>query len=420
MRSLIDRHAALIAQRRLSRSPSLIIEGARQVGKSTLARQVADDGAVHVTLDDEQVRDAAAADPEGFIGQAGDGQLVIDELQRLPSLTLALKAAIDRDRRPGRFIVTGSASLLTVRGTADSLAGRAARLRLHGFSQGELHEQPDDLAHTVRTAGLDSLVRSAGTHTRSGYAAIVVGGSYLDAIPLSARDRGEWIDDYLRSIITRDLPELRRVVQPARAMSLLRTLSGRQSAELVQARLATDVEIPRSTLPAYLDLLRDVGLIDMVPPWTPNLARREVGRQKSFVLDSAIATRLARVTLEQLSSVPYGEALGSFLEAWVVAELRKQQTWSQEEFELFHYRDRNGHEVDLVLEFADGAVLGVEVKASSSYSAQQFRGLVKMRDQLGDRFIGGIVLGTAERGYRYADRLVGAPISALWESAARE
>lgn len=415
MSTLIERHSASVAKRRLSRSPALIIEGARQVGKSTLTEQIADDDAVHVTLDDEKVRDAATADPESFVEQAGVGQLVIDELQRLPSLTLALKATIDRDRRPGRFIVTGSASLLTVRGTADSLAGRAARLRLYGFSQGELLEHPDDFAHSVRAGGLDRLVGLAGTHTRTGYSAIVAGGSYPEAISLAERDRGEWVDDYLQSIVTRDLLELRREVRPARAMSLLRALSGRQSAEVVRSRLATEVEIPQSTLPAYLDLLHDVGLVAMVPPWTPNLAKREIGRQKSLVLDSAIATRLARVTREQLSSVPYGEALGSFLEAWVAAELLKQQTWSTEDFELFHYRDRNGHEVDLVLEFSDGRVLAIEVKASSSYSAKQFGGLVKLRDRLGDRFIGGIVLGTADRGYRYADRLVGAPISTLWE-----
>lgn len=395
----------------------LIIEGARQVGKSTLAKQIADDAAVQVTLDDEQVRDAAEADPEAFVEQAEGHQLVIDELQRLPSLTLALKASIDRDRRPGRFIVTGSASLLTVRGMADSLAGRAARLRLHGFSQGERFEQRDDFAHAVRVNGLNPLVHIEGTHTRTGYSSIISAGSFPDAISLGERDRGEWIDDYLAAIVTRDLPQLRQRVQPARAMALLRAMSGRQSTELVSSRLAAEVDIPARTLPTYLDLLRDVGLIAMVPSWTPNLAKREIGRQKALVLDSAIATRLARVSRQQLSSVPYGEALGSFLEGWVTAELLKQQTWSDEEFELFHYRDRNGHEVDLVLEFADGTVLGIEVKASSSYSAKQFAGLSKLRDQLGDRFLGGIVLGTAERGYRYADRLIGAPISALWETA---
>lgn len=419
MRPTLDRHIAARARERLEYSPMLVIEGARQVGKSTLARQIAAEGAVHVTLDHQPTRDAAAADPEGFVAQAGDRQLVIDELQRLPLLTLALKAAIDEERRPARFITTGSASLLTVRGTADSLAGRASRLRLHGFSAGERAQTFDDFAQLVRQHGVSRLIGVAGIYQRAGYAGLVTHGSFPDAQLLPERARNAWIDDYLQSLVSRDLPELRREVRPARVMALLRALSGRQSSELVRARLATEVGIPSSTMPSYLDLLHDVGLIATLPPWTPNLAKREVGKPKALVLDGAIATRLTRVTARQLASLEYGEAFGGYLEAWVTAELLKQQTWSEQEFELFHYRDRNGHEVDLVLEFADGAVLGIEVKASSSYSAQQFQGLVKLRDKLGERFLGGIVLGTAEHGYRYADRLVGAPVSALWEASTR-
>lgn len=415
MQGVVDRHIAVAATRRLTHAPALIVEGARQVGKSTLARTIAAEDAVHVTLDRESTRDAAIADPEGFVNQAGNAQLVIDELQRLPSLTLALKAAIDADRRPGRFILTGSASLLTIRGTVDSLAGRASRLHLFGFSEGERTGVRDDIAHLVRTRSVEHLVRARGTHTRAGYASLISHGSYPEAQRLGTRDRNTWVDDYLQSIVTRDLPDLRREIRPARAMALLRTIAGRQAAELVKARLASDTDIPASTLTSYLDLLHDVGLVASLPPWTPNLAKREIGRPKTLILDSAVATRLARVSAEQLRSLEYGEALGSFLEAWVAAELLKQQTWSAEEFELFHYRERDGTEVDLVLEFADGGVLGIEVKASSSYSARQFTGLAKLRDRLGTRFLGGIVLGTAEHGYRYADRLVGAPLSALWD-----
>lgn len=211
------------------------------------------------------------------------------------------------------------------------------------------------------------------------------------------------------------MTELRREVQPARAMGMLRTLAGRQAAELVKAKLAQETAIPPRTVTAYLDLLHDVHLVASVPAWTPNLAKREIGRPKSFVIDSAVAVRLARVTPAQLARIEYGEALGAFLEAFVAAELLRQRAWSARPFDLFHYRDADGDEVDLVLELDDGGVIGVEVKSSTSFAAKQFSGLAKMRDRLGERFIAGVVLNTGSTGYRYADRLYGVPVSALWE-----
>lgn len=175
MKSLIPRHAAPEAATLLQHFPCLIIEGARQVGKSTLTEHIADSDAVIRNLDNEQVRAAAAADPAGFIADAGDRQLVIDEVQRCPELTLAVKAAIDQDRRPGRFLLTGSASLLRVKGTADSLAGRAARLTLYGLSQGELCSNQDDFASlTARDAAV--LVEHQSSLTKFDYAQAIETG----------------------------------------------------------------------------------------------------------------------------------------------------------------------------------------------------------------------------------------------------
>ncbi len=414
MSALYDRHLEPIAVRALEHVPALILEGARQVGKSTLALRVAAPSAVVANLDREAVRGAAAADPEGFVRQAGQGQLVIDEIQRLPELTLALKAAIDEDRRPGRFILTGSSSLLRVRGTADSLAGRVARLTLYGLSRGELTADRDDFAAAIAES-LTSLVSFRSEPDRDAYADLVGAGSYPELHRLPAELRGAWIDDYTQGVIGRDLSQLRKEVNPARARAILRILAGRQSAELVKATLAAEAGIPASTVTGYVDLLHDVGLVASIPPWTPNLSRRETGRSKAVVLDSALAMRLARVTVAQLKQFEYSEAFSSFLEAFVVGELLKQRTWSRRDFELFHYRDRAGPEVDAVLEFDDGRVLGIEVKASTSFSAKQFAGLAALRERAGDRFIAGIVLNTGKTGYRYSDRLFGAPVSALWQ-----
>lgn len=384
------------------------------MGKSTLAGEVAAPGSIIVNLDVEALRDAARADPNGFVAQAGDRQLVIDEVQRVPELTLAVKAAIDADRRPGRFILTGSSSLLRVRGTADSLAGRVARIDLYGLSEGERADVVDDFAAAI-PAQLQALPTFSTEHTKDNYIDSLARGAFPELTVLSATMRTRWLDDYARSITGRDLTELRREVQPARAMAVLRTLAGRQSAELVKSKLAEETSVPPRTITGYIDLLHDVGLVASIPPWTPNLSRREIGRQKTLVVDPALALRLARMTPEQLQRLEYGEALGAFFEGFIAAELLKQRTWTTAPFELFHYRDRSGSEVDLVLEYEDGGVLGIEVKASSSYSGRQFSGLAKLRDQLGERFIAGIVLGTAPNGYRYSDRLYGAPIAALWQ-----
>lgn len=416
MTELIGRHASAVASELLEHFPGLVIEGARQVGKSTLASQIAEPDAVVLNLDHEQTRAAAAADPAGLVAEAGERQLVIDEIQRLPELTLAVKAAIDANRRPGRFILTGSSSLLRVRGTADSLAGRIARLPLYGLSQGELRDRHDDFAAAF-TRGPEVIPALTSTLTRTDYAQILAVGAYPELRNASERVRSAWIDGYLQGIIGRDLPELRREVRPARSMALLRTLAGRQSAELVKAKLAGATAVPPRTITGYLDLLHDVWLLASIPPWTPNIAKREIGRPKTIVIDSAIAMWLARLTPAQLTRLEYGEAFGAMLEAFVAAELLRQRTWSTRRFDLFHYRDRDGDEVDLVVEFDDGSVIGIEVKSAISFTAKQFRGLSRLRDRLGDRFLAGIVLNTGTTGYRYADRLYGAPVSALWELA---
>lgn len=414
MNGYIPRHAAPLAKELLDYTPGLVIEGARQVGKSTLAAEIVRGrDAVVVTLDDRATRDAAEQDPQTFVARAGNGLMVIDEVQRLPGLTLAVKASIDADRRPGRFLLTGSSSLLRVRGLADSLAGRVARLHLYGLSQGEIGGRLDDFAAALDGYG-SVPVDSAGIPATE-YAGLIAQGSYPEFRNLPERLRNRRFDDYVRSLVERDLPELRREVQPVRAAALLRALAGNQGGELVKARLALDTSVPTGTITGYLDLLHNVGLVASIPPWTPNLAKREVGRPKAFVTDSGLALRLCRLTAEQLLLPDYAEALGRHLEGVVATELLKQQTWSSIDYELFHFRDRNGLEVDFVLELSGGGIIAIEVKASTGYRGGQFNGLRVLRDRLGDRFIAGIVLTRAGQGYQYADRLFGLPVSALWE-----
>ena len=197
-------------------------------------------------------------------------------------------------------------------------------------------------------------------------------------------------------------------------MALLRLLAANQSGEVVKARLAQEADIPAGTVSSYLDLLSDVWLFASLPPWTPNLSQREIARPKGLIIDSALAMRLCRLAADHLTSIPYSKVFGSLLEGFVAAELLRQQTWTDTSFDLYHYRDRTGHEVDLIMELSGGQVIAIEIKAATSFQASHFATLKMLRDQLGDRLTAGIVLNTGTAGYRFSDKLYGLPVSALW------
>lgn len=411
---VIGRHAAPFARDVLEAFPCLMIQGARQVGKSTFAQALAAErDAAHYSLDDEITRDAIAHDPEAFVAQHPGRAVVIDEIQRLPELILPIKAAIDRDRRPGRFILTGSSDLLRVRGTPDSLAGRAVTIELEGFSQGELIAKRDDFASALR-AGIDP-DRVSTTESRQSIISRIVSGGFPEAQYRTARMRNTWFDAYVERIVRRDALDVRAGVDNGRLLTTLKLLAANQSGELVVSRLAKDARIPERTMPGYVELLDILYLVTQVRPWTPNLTSRETGRRKSLIRDSGLAARLARLGGEQLSTAQGRNHLGGLLEGFVVSELLKQRTWSDTEFEVYHWRDRNGTEVDVVLEFDDGRVLGLEIKASTTRKGEHFKGLRALQEKLGSRFIGGVTLSLHPEGYQFSRGLIGLPVSALWE-----
>jgi predicted AAA+ superfamily ATPase len=418
MSDLIPRHLEPVAREVLAAFPAILIEGARQVGKSTLARQlVAERPAVVADLDDEVTRAAVAADPLYFLDRSPEATVVLDEIQRRPELTLAVKASIDRDRRPGRFVLTGSASLLRVKGLSDSLAGRVGRLRLHGFSQGEASGNRDDFVAALLGSPDSRIAGFRSSWTREQYAEAICAGSYPEPRGLTPRLRARWFDDYVAALLHRDLPSLNRQFQPARADALLAALADNQAGELVKGRLARDTAIPETSVPTYLDLLDSTGLTASLAPWSANLGQRSRGRPKTVVLDSGLAARRLRLSPDQLLTPRYGEALGRLLEGFAVAEMMRQATWSAHGQELFHYRGTDKSEVDIVAELPDARIVGVEVKSSTGFRGDDFNGLRKLQAACGDRFAAGVVLNTGPAGYLYSPGLTGLPLSALWELA---
>ncbi len=415
----LPRHTAALVRETLSDTPITVIQGARQVGKSTLAKQLASEfRAVVLSLDEPGVLEAASNDPDGFVRQAGDRLLVLDELQRAPGLIRALKAAVDEDRRPGRFLVTGSADLLTLPGNSDSLAGRAETIELGGLSQGELQRSADDFVTHLMADGGGSLAGFTTGWQREDLVAAVVAGGYPDAIARSGRARDRWYGNYLTRIVQRDASEISRLQHSDRLGRLLRLISANNAGELVIAHLARDSGVPASSVEPYLQLLESLYLVRRLPAWGHNLTKRVIGRPKIAVKDSGLAAHLNGMTAESLSTPVGASRLGGLLEGFVGSELRKQQTWSDTRFSVNHFRDRDLAEVDIVIEAASGEVIGIEVKAARSVNRQDFKGLELLRDKLGETFVAGFVLHAGPQVLPFGDRLRSAPVSLLWQHGA--
>lgn len=392
----------------------VVLQGARQVGKSTLAEQLAARRPSHmVTLDDPDARRFASDDPAGFVAQFPEGMLVIDEIQRAPDLIIALKAAVDRDKRPGRFLVTGSANLLDLAATHESLAGRAQPLTLHSLSQSELDSQATPFIDQAFDG--ERFLRHTSQLTRADYLQRACDGGYPEALARSSTARREeWYETYLSQIVNRDAIDISGLQRLADLPRLLRMIAARSGSGMVWSSLANDAGMPRTTLDPYVRLLETLFLIHTLPAWNTNLTSREVKQPKVFLLDTGLATSLLGVTPDAMAPTVPNSPAGGFLEGLVVGELRRQLGWSTQRARLYHYRDQRGAEVDVVCEAPDGRVVGIEVKAAATVQPKDLTGLALLREKLQDQFVGGYVLYTGPTARMVADRVTALPIDALW------
>lgn len=410
-----ERFARGLVEETLQDTPITVIQGARQVGKSTLARAVTSERpALMLSLDTAAVYQAAKADPDGFVRQSDD-LLVIDEVQRVPELVLALKDAVEEDRRPGRFLITGSANLLELPGAQESLAGRAETIVLYGLSRGELEEHREDFVDRLLAGDWQSLRKRSSDLGRHDYLEMISAGSYPEPLGRTGRRRNAWFDNYLNRIVSRDARDISHLQHIDRLPALVRLLAANNAGELVKNRLASDAGIPAGNVDGYIGLLETLYLVHVIPAWGNNLTGRVVNRPKAALLDTGLAARLANVTPEAMApGEPGSDVAGGLFEAFVAGELRRQLVWAETDALLFHFRDRNGLEVDLVLEDSHRKVAGIEVKAARTVNASEFRGLTALRDKLGDRFQLGVLLYSGTQALPFGDRLWALPISSLW------
>lgn len=385
------------------------INGARQVGKSTLAAALAGSRFDIVTLDDLTQRRAAQSDPTAFVEDRARG-LVIDEVQRVPDLLVAIKASVDRDRRPGRFLLTGSTRLLSTPRIAETLAGRIEIIDLWPLSQGEIARHREGFADALMT--WSPALRIESDLRRGDYFERVAEGGFPEAIERTGRRRDAWFANYIGTVITRLVEDVADIERVGAMPQLIRLAAARTGTELNVSSLSRDLGIRAQTLSGYLAHLQTVFVLQLVPAWSRNLSSKVVRRPKLTMVDSGLAAHLLGVDAGRLADPD--SPSGQLLESFVVMELRKQLGWSDAAAGMFHFRDRDGAEVDIVLETRDGRVVGVEVKAASTVVDRDFAGLRLLERKLGDRFVGGVVLYTGRSYAPFGRKLAALPVEALW------
>lgn len=411
---ILPRRAAARVSEALSDTRVVLVNGARQCGKSTLVAQVGQQrgGAHWRSLDRAATRESALVDPADFVRH--DGLLIIDEVQRVPDLLLAIKEEVDSDPRPGRFLLTGSARLLGLRTVPDTLPGRMETIELWPLSQGEIGGSPDDFIDAAFALGPD--LRISSSLTKADYATRLVRGGFPEAVAREGRRRERFLDSYVADIINRDVVQLSEIERGPQMHALTRLVAARSGQLLVVAALGNELGLPQPTAARYLTLLEEVFLIKRIPAWSRNISQRVVSTPKAAMVDSGVAANLLGQDAKSL--LREGSPLGPLLEAFVAMELARQTTWSMERVELFHYRTKDKVEVDLVLETRQGRVVAIDVKASSTVRRDDFRGLRHLADRVGDDFVCGMVLYTGTETLPFGDRMRAVPISALWDSKA--
>jgi hypothetical protein len=413
---MLHRHLTGSLLEALADTPAVLINGARQTGKSTLVQsaEVAGQDRQYLSFDDPGILAAARRDPNGFV--AGLSMPVtLDEIQHVPELFSVIKASIDRNRQSGRFLLTGSANVMLLAKLSESLAGRMEVLTLWPFSQGEIRGVKENFVDTLfsgKSVGWSG--KQPATFWEELLESIVDGGYPPAVARKSVARRDAWFQSYVMTVLQRDIRDLANIADSTAVPRLLSVVAARVGGLLNFADLSRTMALPQTTLKRYFALLEATFLVQLLRPWARNLGQRAIQTPKVYLNDTGLSAHLLGVTVDRLKAE--GNLAGSVLENFVLMELRKQCAWSATRPELFYWRTVSGREVDVVLEDRTGKVVGVEVKAAATLGSNDVRGLQALASAVGKNWVRGVVLYAGAETIPFSANLHGIPIRRLWSA----
>jgi hypothetical protein len=405
---LYERFVERRAEEALTDTPVVLIVGPRRAGKTTLVRKMGGTGRTYITLDDQTTLDAAQSDPVGFI--RGLDQAIIDEIQRAPDLLLAIKKTVDEDYRPGRFLLTGSANILTLPRVADSLAGRMETIQMLPLARAEVMGKTPRFLERL----FDGKLKGDQTAiVGDDLAKLVLIGGFPEAISRDSERRSQdWARSYLTSVLTRDLRDIADIEKLTELPKFVRLLAEHSGQLVNYSQFGGSINVSHKTGQRYVALLEQVFLVATLQPWYSNALKRIAKTPKLHFLDSGLLATTRGLSFDRVKA-NRGE-FGALLESFVFSEVLKLMTGSDLRLTPYHFRDQQMHEVDIVLERDDGMIVGIEVKAAATVKSGDFAGLRTLAEACNDRFAFGVVLYDSADFVPFGDRLAAAPLSSLW------
>jgi predicted AAA+ superfamily ATPase len=387
-------------------TPVVMVTGPRQCGKTTLVRGFASHR--YITLDDDTVLEAARGDPSGFV--RGLDQAIVDEVQRAPDLLRAIKKTIDVDRRPGRFLLTGSANVLTLPQFSDSLAGRMQVVNLLPLSRSEIGEKKPTF---LQKAMAGRVAKTTEYLIGDDLVDAVFTGGYPEMIHRRDRQRRRaWARGYVNAIVQRDVRDIAELEKMEEMPRLLKVLAHHSGQLTNFTQIGGQIGLDDKTTRKYVAVLEQLFLVRRLEPWFRNRLKRLVKTPKLHFLDSGLLAAVLGATEERIGKDR--SVFGQLLETFAFAEVMKQVDWLAETCRLYHYRDKDQDEVDIIVEGGGGDVVGIEVKAAATVTAGDFKGLRKLSAACGKDFKLGVVLYDAEQTVPFGERMFAVPISCLW------
>lgn len=389
----------------------VLLAGARQCGKTTLAKELITEDTVYLTLDDTTLREAAENDPQNFVKQKLK-TLIIDEIQRVPSLLPAIKKVVDEETQPGQYLLTGSANIQALPSTQESLAGRISKVRLRPLSRGEIKgSSPTFLINAFN----QSFNFPWDFYEKDTIIEMAFGGGFPEALTLEGRQRKKWHRDYIEALLERDLKDVTKIHRYDAMRELMKILAAWSSKLMDVSSISSGLSIHRPTVAAYINALEALYIVERVQPWTKTDYDRVGKHAKLFMTDSGLMSSILSWNMDQIRLD--SDRLGKLMETFIFNELASQIDASEEEYELYHYRDREKREIDFLIEREDQAILGIEVKSSSSIQKKDFHHLQWFQENLAKKksFVG-IVLYSGNMSLSFGKNLWAIPISMLWPS----